>query len=251
MVKKIKIWTNFSFLMAIIFLLINCKKNTEQAGLTLKQIEQYQVMIPELSGLAFYNSHDKFVTISDNNSNIFIISNKGELLKTLEFTGEDMEGVAYDSITSSFFIVEEKRKEVIHLDSNGLELNRFPIDINNTDVRHGPEGITFNPDNNHIYIVNEKSPSVLIEMTITGEIIQETTLSFAEDYSSIFYDHMDSTLWILSDESHTLTKCDLLGNPYKTWNTGIDKGEGLIVDSKNLMIYIVSDNNSRLYQYIF
>ncbi len=232
-------------------LLANCNKDEENEGITLKSVEQYQVTIPELSGLAPYNSLDEFVTISDNKSNVYIISNTGETLKTLDFTGEDLEGVAYDSITSSFFLLEEKRKEVIHLDSNGIELNRFPININNTDERHGPEGITFNPDNEHIYIVNEKLPSLLLEMTLTGEVVRETTLSFADDYSAIYYDHMDSTLWILSDESRTLTKCDLFGNPYNTWNTGIDKGEGLIVDSKNLMIYIVDDNNSRLYQFIF
>lgn len=251
MVKDFKIWKYLTILFVGAFLLVNCKKDEEEAGVTLKRVEQFQVTIPELSGLALYNSLDEFVTISDNKTNIYIISNTGETLKTLDFTGEDLEGVAYDSITSSFFIIEEKRKEVIHLDSNGIEQNRFPLDINNTDVRHGPEGITFNPDNNHLYIVNEKLPSLLLEMTIAGEVVRETTLSFAEDYSSIFYDHMDSTLWILSDESKSLTKCDLFGNAINSWKTGIDKGEGLIIDSKNLMIYIVDDNNSRLYQFIF
>lgn len=251
MLKNSTPWISLSILLVMAIILANCKKDEEDDGITLKRVEQFQVMIPELSGLAPYNSLNEFVTISDNKSNVYIISNTGETIKTFDFTGEDLEGVAYDSISSSFFIIEEKKKEVIHLDSNGIEQNRFPININNTDERHGPEGITFNPDNNHIYIVNEKLPSLLIEMTLTGEVVRETTLSFADDYSSIYYDHKDSSLWVLSDESRTLTKCDLFGNPYNTWNTGIDKGEGLIVDSENLMIYIVSDNNSRLYQFIF
>ncbi|MCD4665409.1 MAG: SdiA-regulated domain-containing protein [Bacteroidales bacterium] len=232
----------------LVILLAYCKKQEAiDVPDKLKLLLQYQINIPELSGLSQFNVEDKFITVSDKQNKVYLISNTGEVLKILDYTGDDLEGVTFDTLTSTIFVVEEKKKEVVQLDSNGFELNRFTIDINNSEIKHGPEGITYNPYNNHFYIVNEKLPAALIEMTLTGEIVRINSLSFAKDYSSLFYDQKDSSLWILSDQSKTITKCDLNGNKIKTWSTGIDKGEGLIVDSGNSKIYIVTDNDSHLY----
>ena len=247
-----KIGRSLTILTLIVLFFTICKKqNNSDVPDKLSLIVSYQINIPEPSELSRFNQEDKFITISDNQNKVYIISNTGDVLRILDYTGDDLEGVAFDTLTSSIFVGEEKKKEIVQLDTNGFELNRFPIDINNSEKKHGPEGITYNPDNNHIYVVNEKLPAVLIEMTLAGEIVCKNKLSFAKDYSSIFYDHKDSTLWILSDESKTITKCDLFGNTIKTWSTGIDKGEGLIVDSKNSKIYIVSDKDSHLYIFSF
>ena len=40
----------------------------------------------------------------------------------------------------------------------------------------------------------------------------EKKLTFAKDYSDIFFAREDSTLWILSDESKKIIQTDLNGN---------------------------------------
>jgi uncharacterized protein YjiK len=118
-------------------------------------------------------------------------------------------------------------------------------------VKHGLEGISFSQADGHLYIVSEKYPGLLIELTTEGEEINRSELAFADDYSSVFYEEATNKLWILSDDSETLTQCDLSGNAEKTWQTGVKKGEGVVVDSPNTRIYIVADSNSAIYTFSF
>ncbi len=236
---------------SLIFILLNlsCSKEKNEQLKSLEPIAKYKLNFIEASGLSNYKKKDLFLSVSDNTNKIYVISNKGEVINILDFEGDDLEGIAYDSATSSIFVIEEKLKQIVRLDTNGIEIERYPIDISNSEIKHGPEGISIDPANNQIYIVNEKKPGKLLVMSFTGEILNQYDLSFAKDYASIFFNHRDNKLWILSDESKTLSKCDLSGNELETWNTGIRKGEGLIVDSENSLVYIVSDTDSYLYQF--
>jgi len=74
---------------------------------------------------------------------------------------------------------------------------------------------------------------------------------FVDHYSSVYFDHETNLLWILSDDSKTLTQTTLQGIPIITYNTGVKKGEGVIVDSKNSTVYIITDSNSSLYTLSF
>jgi uncharacterized protein YjiK len=62
---------------------------------------------------------------------------------------------------------------------------------------------------------------------------------------------MDSSLWILSEESELLVKCDLSGNAVERYNTGITKGEGLVVDKGHSRIYISSEEKNMLYVFSY
>ena len=193
----------------------------------------------------------KFLTVDDNLSKVHVISNTGNIIRTLSFTGDDLEGVTYVPNDSSIYIVEEKKKEIVKLDTTGNEILRFPVSLNNTDAKHGLEGISYNPTNGHLFVVSEQSPSLLMEMTLAGEIIATHELSFAQDYSAGYFDTRDSSLWILSDKSKIVAKCDLQGNPVQQYSTGLEKFEGLIVDSKNGNIYLINDNTNILYVFSY
>ena len=226
----------------------SCKKEEEpKPDIKLEIISQFSLSIPEPSGLSFFRNKNEFLTVSDETNKIYAISDEGKILGDFSFSGDDLEGITYDPILKNIFIVEEENHFIFRLDTNGVELNRFPVDLYYEEINHGPEGISFNPETNHLFIVTEKKPGKLLEMNLTGEIINNYNLSFADDYSALFFDAIDQKLWILSDESKTLTRCDLTGKALNKYNTGIIKGEGLVVDQENKKVYIVSDHDSKLY----
>jgi uncharacterized protein YjiK len=241
----------FINLLLIIVLLASCKENNIDEYPLLNLVAQYPVDIPELSDLSPYKNADEFLTVSDTTGKVYVISATGAVIRDINFDGNDLEGVTYVPLDSTIFVVEEKQKEILQLDTAGHEIRRFPVDLANVYEKHGPEGITYNPENGHLYVVSEKLPSLLIEMTMSGEVVDSYELNFAEDYSAVCYDHRDGSLWILSDESEIVAKCDLTGKPLKKYRTGIEKCEGLVVDSENARIYIVTDQVSVLYLFSY
>jgi len=235
------------FTLSFTFLQVSCRKKNSEDYQLLNLISQYPVDIPGISDLSKFKNGNEFLTVSDTLGKVYVISFTGDVLRTLNYAGDDLEGVTYVPIDSTIFVVEEKNKEIVKLDTNGNEILRFPFEVNNIFKKHGPEGISFNPANEHLYVVNEKFPSLLIEMTISGEVVDSNELTFAIDYSAVYYDPLDSSLWILSEESQILAKCDLSGNLVKKYRTGINKGEGLVVDSEHARIYIISEQISVVY----
>lgn len=229
-------------------ILTGCKEeeNTDPE-IKLNFISEFNLSVSEPSGLCLYRNSNEFLIVSDESNEIYVISDKGVVSLSFNFTGQDLEGITYNPILNNIFILEESSRYVYRLDTNGVELSRFPIDIYYEDINHGPEGISYNPETNHLFIVIEKNPERLLEMNLDGEIVNNYSLSFAEDYSAIFFDPTENKLWILSDVSKTLTQCDLTGKALNKYSTGITKGEGLVVDSQNKLVYIVSDQESKLY----
>lgn len=236
----------FSIFLLLVMLFSACKKNKEEEN-SLRIISTYNVVVPECSGLSYYKN-DLFITVSDRLEKVYIISKTGQLIDSLAYKGQNPEGVFWDSKTDYIYVVEEKSKEVVELNAIGEELNRFEVVYNNLYEKQGLEGITLNPVNDHLYIVSEKAPGFLFEFTRDGEEIRRFELTFAKDYSSVYYDQNLNKLWILSDNSATLTRCDLQGSPEESWNTGIVKGEGVVVDSQSRIAYIISDTDGKLYQ---
>jgi uncharacterized protein YjiK len=232
-------------------MIISCQKNNNNDFPLLKMIANYPVVVPGISDLANYNSPDEFLTVSDTLGGVYVISATGELIRKLDYTGSDLEGITYLFEDHAVFILEEKKKEVVKLDTNGNEMLHFPVPVNNAFIKHGPEGIAFNPLNEHLYIVNEKSPPLLIEMTLDGSVVDTNLLNFAKDYSAVYCDAANSSLWILSDESELVAQCDLKGNPVKQYRTGIPKCEGLVVDSPGSRIYIISEQTGMLYVFSY
>lgn len=233
------------------FFLLSCTENSNDEYPLLNLVSQYPVNIPELSDLSSYIKADEFLTVSDTLSKVYVISATGDVIRTLNYDGNDLEGVTYVPVDSTIYALEERNKEIVKLDTNGNKILKFPVELNNVYEKHGLEGISFNPVNEHLYVVSEKLPSLLIEMTLSGEVVDWHELNFAKDYSAVYYDPLDGSLWILSDESEIVAKCDLSGIPIKKYRTGIPKCEGLVVDSENARIFIITDQISVLYVFSY
>jgi uncharacterized protein YjiK len=239
---------NRFFLIAIAATIIfSCNKDDDPALEKLTLLRQYDIAVAEPSGLSYSAGGNALYTVSDQTGNAYKLSLTGSVISTLGFTGNDLEGITVNPSNGDIWVVAERSRQLIKLKSNGTEIDRFQLDIEANDDNAGLEGIAFNSENDHLYILNEKNPGLLLEVNEQGKIVRETELNFASDYSGIFFDHSEEVLWIVSDESKTVTKCDLFGELDKSFNIPIAQAEGIVVNSQEKEIYLTRDGNSKMY----
>lgn len=238
------------FCLSIILFACNSNKS-EQVYSSLNLINSYKLNVAEPSGLSFASGNLALYVVSDNSNKVYKISFEGEILAELSYVGSDLEGICYDSESSSIWIAEERDRKIVNLDLQGNIIKVLSVNVDIRKENKGIEGISINSKTGNLFVLNESNPSVLLKLGSSQQILKEYSLNFANDYSGVFYDELSDNLWIISDESSTLTKCDLEGNPLETFRIGINKAEGIVVDSKNNKIYIVSDSDNKLYVYSF
>jgi len=235
-------FTGFLFLFSCVDVY---KDPVEYESLILLQVFELDIEGP--SGLSKSYLPDHFYTVCDQTGNVYLINNKGEIFQTIELAGDDLEGVEFVEENLSVYVVEEKLRMVIRLTPGGSILDTFQLDIPVQNINDGPEGIAYNPNLKHFYIVNEKNPAKLFVFDTLFQKINEYPLNFAKDYASVDYESVNNHLWILSEESQILARCNLEGVPDKIYKTDVPDGEGLVMDFENELIYIVCDDTSRLF----
>ncbi|MBC8184072.1 SdiA-regulated domain-containing protein [candidate division KSB1 bacterium] len=213
----------------------------------LKKEADYKLDVEEPSGLAFSVDGNFLWTISDKTNKVYQITLTGTIVKELSYTGNDLEGIVQHPGDSTLWVVEEYQADIVQLDTSGNELKRVSIPVNGGGS--SLEGITINPANNHLYLVKEKNPGVLIHLNEKHEMVSYLRISFAGDYSGIYFDAQNSFLWIISDQDKTVFKCDLSGKVLEQYPVDVNKIEGIAVDVNNSLIYLVSDSYERLYVY--
>ncbi len=240
--KTIILLSGFLFLLSCVEV---HKDPVEYKSLILLQIFDLDIEGP--SGLSKSFLPDHFYTVCDQTGNVYLINNKGEIFQTIELAGDDLEGVEFVEENLSVYVLEEKLRIVIRLTPGGSILDTFQLDIPLQNINDGPEGIAYNPNVKHFYIVNEKNPAMLFVFDTLFQKIIEYPLNFAKDYSSVDYEPVNDHLWILSEESKLLARCNLKGEPEKIYQTDVPDGEGLVMDFENELVYIVCDDTSRLF----
>lgn len=204
--------------------------------------------IDEPSGLAF--SNDQLLSVSDDDNKIYRINPAtGTVVATLNYEGDDLEGVVQNPQDNSIWVVEETRQELIKLNVNGTAQDTFAIPFSQMAANHGLEGVAIDPAASRLYLITEKDPGQLLVVDFMGNILENYPLDFASDYSGISFDPSQQELYILSDESQTITKCDLKGNKIETYLISVIKAEGIAVDVPNKRCYVASDEASELYRY--
>ena len=238
--------TGIMFLGLFIFQ-ISCKEQDPPPSVETDKIVKTTLLIPEPSDLVFSTNKQNLYTVSDNTGMIYNISFEGKALSELPFKGSDLEGITIDPNTGEFYVCEERTRYIIHLNSEGKALDTIKnIQIPEADPNGGLEGISKNGDT--LYIINEKSPGLLIKYHIPSKTWKSINLTFAFDYSAIMYDISDNTLWILSHESKKLFHCTNSGKPFSFQEFDILQAEGVAVDRNTNTIWIVSDNDNQLYK---
>lgn len=231
------------FLVFVVLSLVACRPEPLNIDYS-KILDTYELTINEPSGLSFSFDESSFFVVSDQGM-LYQISTTGSLIKEFTYTGNDFEGVTIDQENSSIYLCEEGSGKLLKLDLNGNEQESFAIldESGNT----GIEGLTFNRELNEFYLLKEKNEGLLIKFSIESNIKKEIILNFANDYSGIFYNEMTDKLWIVSDESKTITQCDLDGNKIKSISIPISGMEGIVVNEDETEAYVVSDPNKKLY----
>ncbi|MCB9249834.1 MAG: SdiA-regulated domain-containing protein [Ignavibacteriales bacterium] len=223
----------------------NFAKKDVQSKEVLLPLKIIKLSVPEPSGLVFEGSTNTLWTVSDETSQIYNIDTNGNIIKTLSVKGKDLEGITFvaDSLIA---IVLERKREVVLLNKEGREQNRFRLKLKGN-LNEGLEGISYNKKNKHLYLVNEMNPCLLIETTLSGEIIAEHKLKISKDLSGLSYDDVKDELWIISDESKAVYKCKPDGTLIKEFKVDIKQIEGIAFDFTNSKLFLISDKTEKLY----
>lgn len=212
-------------------------------------IQSYELDIPEPSGLSWALNGKDFYVVDDQDNQLYKIDKQGNILDDYLYSGDDVEGVTVDVQSQTIWIVEEAQSKIVQLDEVGNTIQSFRLDIERESNKNSLEGISSNSANNTFYVLNEDNPGLLISWQAETGINNKKVLHFAKDYSGIFFNKDTNSLWIVSDKSQKLFHTDLSGKVKQGFNLGIQKAEGIVVDSINQRVYIVSDSEQKLYVY--
>lgn len=223
-----------------------CSKHKNDNLVQLSLNEVYSVNIPETSDLSFGSSTDILYTVSDRTAKVYKITTKGKVLSELSYSGSDLEGVTYAG-NQFLYVAEERFRKIIKLDLQGNQVNEKAIPVEINDENQGLEGISYATFNSHFYILNEKNPGLLIETDENLNVLKSYPLSFASDYSGICVDNVNQQLWIVSDESASVTKCTMKGELIESYHIPVSNPEGIAFNPTNNDLYIISDTEARLY----
>ena len=237
----------------------------------------------EPSGLTLNADGSALYTVSDDTKAIFRLDLKGRVsVSDSFFIGlDDLEGIALRGDDSELLVVQKQSNSVVVDLSNRRERSRRPLSaMTNYDTiahhfpdsqdNNGLEGITVNTRNNHVVVVKERKPSLLIELDSTLTTILSTRMLQASqgfmhpelkaeklDFSGLSYDSSSDTRWIVSDKGRCLFQYEWAGDTVLqrldlTINTGdkpkqIRKPEGVAFDPGRKRMYVVSDRDADLY----
>ena len=199
----------------------------------------------EPSGIDISYDEKGFWVVSDQNSKVYLIDSWGKEIKNFEVNGEGLEGITVID-DGTLAVVLERTREVIILDTSGKEMKRAALELEG-ELNSGLEGITYDPKEKKFYIINEKRPRLLITLDQNLKELKRDTLNFSKDVSEIFFDDIDNTLWILSDESQRLFNTDISGDLIKEFKIKVIQPEGITFNKTRTKLYIVSDKTENLY----
>ncbi len=209
---------------------------------------EIEIDVTEPSGLTYDPGTQTLWTVSDPPANqIYNIGLDGELLQTLNFVGNDLEGIAFDISTNSLWVAEEETTEIINVSLQGEELQRIELSISQYTMNSGLEGLCLG-SSGEFYLLKEKDPGLFIKVSQDFSNLQETELSFADDYTGIFYDDSRDGFWIVSDESEKLYLWDPINDIREQYSLNFPKAEGIVFIAETNTFYIVSDSEQKLYK---
>jgi uncharacterized protein YjiK len=240
----------------------------------------------EPSGLALDRQGTSLYTVSDDTKIIFNLDLQGRIIPDSSFliNIKDLEGVAVTADGKMILAVQEESNSIIQFDIiSRKEIQQIPlrtlknydlisVHFNHKNQNKGLEGITINFNNNHIFVVKEGEPGLLIELDSKCEtIINHCKLNEKHgfkhprikseklDYSGLSYDYTSDTIWITSDkgeclfhfnfdDKQVLNRLDL-PRESDTQSKRVAKSEGIAFDPNNQRLYIVSERDCELYIY--
>ncbi len=224
----------------LVFTLVGCFSQKKHPKLTL--VKSVQLPIKEPSGITTNNT--SLFIVSDKTGSIFEVSFNGELIREIKSKLKDLEGIAFEFSTNSFWVVSESSRKLIQLNFSGKVLQKHKIKGEQHRKNNGLEGVCFEP-NNTLVCVNEKQPKQLLKLNKAAQITKTLKLKFGNDISGICYDAVLKCFWVVSDESQKVYQITQQGKKVASYSIAVKKPEGIILYKNR--IFIVSDYNEKLY----
>ncbi|GAB3091092.1 YjiK family protein [Pseudomaricurvus hydrocarbonicus] len=220
------------------------------------------------SGITYSPETDSLFAIANNPTYIVELNKQGSELRKIPLHGyDDTEGLVFLG-GGRFAILEEDTRSVVlvDIDPSTESLSRehgkivsFPITYKRN---KGFEGVAFNPQDQSLFVVNERQPRALyhIQGAVNPEAVnfsisspwslEENSLN-KSDLSGLHFDQRTGHLLILSDESKSLTEANLngewvsrlsLSSSKAGFERGVPQAEGVTMDDDG-MLYILSEPN--------
>jgi len=215
--------------------------------LQLSLIETHSLTIPEPSDVTLDDSGTRLWMVGNHPEMVYQIDLQGNLVKTLTYVGQDLEGVIFDRRDSTLWVAEENLHRVVHLDLDGNVLLKHDLGFT-TEYNSGLEGICLN-DSSRMFVLNEKHPGIFVGLDANLNVAYMDTITFARDFSGITWNPQKKCFWIVSDQSQRL----FLWNPPNTTIAEFDlpysKGEGVAFNPVANRVYVVSDSTNMMYVY--
>lgn len=211
----------------------------------LEKIVDYRLSVKEPSGLSFSVDGKYLWTVSDRTNKVYKLSLTGATIKSLSYTGNDLEGIVQSPIDSTIWVAEEYLSYMIQLDTLGNVLDS--VYIVGAGGSNGLEGITINSSDSSFFLLKEQNNGKLIELDAEFDLLMYKGIGFAGDFSGVTYEPQSQHLWIVSDQDEKVFECDLDGLVLREFEIDVKKAEGIAVNIEDNRIYIVSDSYERLY----
>ena len=228
----------------LIFICFGCipQQKKEQQ---LQPLKVVKLNISEPSGITYFNNH--FYIVSDRNGSVYKTSLEGEVFQKIKTGYSDLEGISFNNISKTFYLVNERKRKIIEIDTLGKFVEKIKVKGSQKHKNSGLEGICFDGKENALYVLNEKSPKQLLKLSEEGKIIESFKLDFSDDVSGICFDNTSNSFWVVSDESQLLMNINKKGELISSFNIPVSKAEGVIIHKNE--IYIVSDLENTLYAF--
>lgn len=216
----------------------------------LRLVRSVPLSVAEPSDLCLDRDGVHWWTVSDATGRVYRMRlSDGAIVTTLSYQGSDLEGVWQHPGDGSLYVTEEGTREIVHLDSTGVELGRVAVAGLGGDANSGLEGVTSGPVAAHLYVVQEKSPARIVEVASDGSVVAMHPVTFVADLSGITYDAAATQFLIVSDESEQVHRTTVSGVSLASWSLPVEKAEGIAFDRARGRIYVVSDSQNRFYEF--
>ena len=212
---------------------------------TFRLIATHPLAVTEPSDLALDAYGGTLWTVSNHPARVYQLDRDGNVLKTLKYQGQDLEGIAFDPLTHTLWVTEERNRDLVQLSLDGDVLGRHRLDLPGK-PNSGPEGVCLD-ERGRMFLVNEKDPGLFIELDRNLGISARRPLSFAGDYSAISSSRQKGCFWIVSDKSQMLYLWSKPRGVIEEFPLSFTKAEGVAVDEAAKLIYIVSESGNALY----
>ncbi len=204
--------------------------------------------VPEPSGLTLAADGRSFWTVSDRTGSIYQLDREGRLLRVLPppHPKADLEGISIGNHAQHLYLAEERRREIIQIDTTGSVLARYALDISGK-KNSGLEGITWHPTEKVFYVLNEKKPALVLQLNSDFQIAEKYPIRDVQDISGIAFDPQRNFFWIISDENRAVFTWTPIEGISRSFSLPIRKVEGIAIQGNRL--FLVSDDSAKLYEY--